>query len=131
MNRKTKILIIDDEADFCHFIKINLENARNYKVFTSNNGLDGIETALKKQPDLVLLDIMMPKMNGFEVLKILKKNVKTTSIPVVMLTALDTEESMMKAFGSYSQDYLIKPISINKLLLKIDKMLSSQSKLKA
>jgi len=126
MNRKTKILIIDDEVDFGHFIKVNLENARKCKVFTSNNGLDGIETALKKQPDLVLLDIMMPKMNGFEVLKTLKKNVNTASIPVVMITALDTEEPKMKAFESYSQDYLVKPISINELVIKIDEILSSQ-----
>ncbi len=67
---------------------------------------------------------MMPKMSGFEVLKKLKEDIDTASIPIVMLTALDNDESMIKSMSLYSQDYLIKPIEINVLLEKINSILS-------
>lgn len=118
-----KILIIDDEKDFCHFIKLNLEGTKKYKVFTSNTATNGVETAVRKKPDLILLDIMMPKMSGFQVLELLKQNIETTTIPVVMLTALDQDESKVKASSLYCQDYLIKPIEMETLIAKIDSLL--------
>ena len=124
MPRKSKLLIIDDEKDFCHFIKFNLENTRKYKVYTATSGSDGIKTALRKKPDLVLLDINMPLMNGFEVLKALKGNLATTSIPVLVLSAVDSNGAQIKASENFCDDYLVKPVGLEQLVDKIDQLLS-------
>ena len=123
MNRKPTILIIDDEKDFCHFMRMNLESTNKYKIFVSTNARSGIKTAIRKKPDLVLLDIMMPNISGFEVLQKLKENISTTSIPVIMLTALSDDESRAQAMGLYSQEYLVKPIEVDTLISKIDSIL--------
>ncbi len=126
MRGKKKILIIDDEKDFCYFIKLNLEMIKKFKVFVATNGKDGIKTAIRKKPDLILLDIMMPQIDGFEVLRSLKENIKTTAIPVVMLTALEQDETKAKASGLYSYDYFIKPIEMEALISGINGILSPQ-----
>jgi len=123
MNRKPTILIIDDEKDFCHFMRMNLESTNKYKIFVSTNARSGIKTAIRKKPDLVLLDIMMPNISGFEVLQKLKENVNTTSIPVIMLTALSDDESVEKAMGLYSHEYIVKPVEMDSLVSKIDRVL--------
>ncbi len=123
MNRKPTILIIDDEKDFCHFMRMNLESTNKYKIFVSTNARSGIKTAIRKKPDLVLLDIMMPNISGFEVLQKLKENINTTSIPVIMLTALSDDESRAQAMSLYSQEYLVKPIEVDTLISKIDSIL--------
>jgi DNA-binding response OmpR family regulator len=123
MNRKPTILIIDDEKDFCHFMRMNLESTNKYKIFVSTNAKSGIKTAIRKKPDLVLLDIMMPNISGFEVLQKLKENINTTSIPVIMLTALSDDESVAKAMGLYSHEYIVKPVEMNSLVSKIDRVL--------
>jgi DNA-binding response OmpR family regulator len=129
MGKKPKILIIDDEKDFCHFLKFNLETARGYSVFTATNGKSGIKTAIRKNPDLILLDIMMPRISGFDVLKALKKNTRTISIPVAMLTALGSHGSKLKASRLYSSHYFIKPIKIEVLIAGIEKIISAQPRL--
>lgn len=123
MNRKPMILIIDDEKDFCHFMRMNLESTNKYKIFVSTNARSGIKTAIRKKPDLVLLDIMMPNISGFEVLQKLKENINTTSIPVIMLTALSDDESIAKAMGLYSHEYIVKPVEMDSLVSKIDRVL--------
>jgi DNA-binding response OmpR family regulator len=123
MNRKPTILIIDDEKDFCHFMRMNLESTNKYKIFVSTNARSGIMTAIRKKPDLVLLDIMMPNISGFEVLQKLKENINTTSIPVIMLTALSDDESVAKAMGLYSHEYIVKPVEMDSLVSKIDRVL--------
>lgn len=125
MNKKPTILIIDDEKDFCHFMKMNLESTNKYKILVSTNAKSGIKTAIRKKPDLVLLDIMMPNMSGFEVLQKLKENVNTTSTPVIMVTALDDDESVERAMGLYSYEYIVKPVEMDSLMSKIDKALFS------
>lgn len=119
-----KILIIDDEEDFCFFVKKNLEAISNYEIITANKGKKGIQIARKEKPDLILLDIMMPGIDGFEVLKRLKANEKTQSISVIMLTAKDEDESKIKASGLYCEDYLVKPVEKLVLRAKIQKVLS-------
>ena len=123
MNKKPTILIIDDEKDFCHFMRMNLESTNKYKIFVSTNARSGIKTAIRKKPDLVLLDIMMPNISGFEVLQKLKENINTTSIPVIMLTALSDDESVAKAMGLYSHEYIVKPVEMDSLVSKIDRVL--------
>ena len=119
-----KILIIDDEEDFCYFVKKNLEAISNYKIIVANMGKKGIQIARKEKPDLILLDIMMPGIDGFEVLKRLKANEKTQNISVIMLTAKDEDESKIKASGLYCEDYLVKPVEKLVLRAKIQKVLS-------
>lgn len=117
-----KILIIDDEKDFAFFIKQNLEMGGAYSVVLATNGRDGINIALRQKPDLIILDVIMPEMGGFEVLKALKADDGTMMIPVVMLTAVDTEEAKEKAIGLYNEDYIVKPVSIAELKAKVDRV---------
>lgn len=119
-----KILIIDDEKDFAFFIKANLELISNYKIIVAAKGKKGIRIALKQKPDLILLDIMMPGMDGFRVLERLKQNEKTMNIPVIMLTAKNDDESRIEASGLYCEDYIIKPVEINILKSKVQRALS-------
>ena len=119
-----KILIIDDEKDFGFFLKRNLELSGIYSVTVVTNGRDGINLALRQKPDLILLDVIMPEMSGFEVLKTLKADKSTMTIPVVMLTAVDTEEAKEKALGLYNEDYIVKPVSISELMAKVDSVFS-------
>lgn len=119
-----KILIIDDEEDFCYFVKKNLEAISNFEIITATRGKKGIQLARKKKPDLILLDIMMPGIDGLEVLKRLKKSEKTQNIPVIMLTAKDEDESKVRALGSFCDDYIVKPVENVVLKGKIHKVLS-------
>ncbi|MQY60562.1 response regulator [bacterium] len=119
-----KILIIDDEEDFCYFVKKNLEAISNFEIITATKGKKGLQIARKRKPDLILLDIMMPGIDGLEVLKRLKKSENTQNIPVIMLTAKDEDESKIKALGSFCDDYIVKPVENVVLKGKIHKVLS-------
>lgn len=125
-HRKAKILMIDDEKDLCYFVKANLEMVGHYEVVTATTGKDGLRAAGWHKPDVILLDVMMPVMDGFEVLKKLKEDQKTESIPVVMLTAKADDESKMKAAGLFGDDYLIKPVEFKTLKGRIDGILASK-----
>jgi DNA-binding response OmpR family regulator len=118
------ILIIDDEEDLVFFIKSALELHGRYRVFYSTDGKSGIEIARREKPTLILLDIMMPEMDGLEVLKELKEDTQTMAIPVVMLTAKNDDHSMTEAFGSYAQYYIVKPVEMDVLAAQIDYVLS-------
>ncbi|MCK4519729.1 MAG: response regulator [Candidatus Omnitrophica bacterium] len=120
---KKRILIIDDEEDLNFFVKANLELAGNYEVIIATSGSEGINIASSQEIDLILLDIMMPKMDGFEVLEEIKKFRGTLTIPVVMLTAKGDIGSKIKAAGLYGEDYIVKPVKIEILKAKIDQVL--------
>ena len=117
------ILVIDDDEDIRQFLKRTLETAGGYTVLTAGNGRDGIKQARKKLPDLVLLDIMMPGLDGFDVLKRLKSDYKTMSIPVVILSSETSEEIKVKGASLYSDLYLTKPITRDDLLEKVGQAL--------
>lgn len=126
-NGKIRILIIDDEKDLTFLLKENLELTGKYEVVTATSGKEGIALANHKNPHLILLDIIMPKMDGFEVLKNLKENEKTTTIPVIMLTAKADEESRMRAARMYNEDYITKPVGIEELKSRIEAILKLRS----
>ena len=113
-----KILIIDDNPDICLVVRELLQK-EVYEVLIATNGKEGLKIASSHKPDLILLDITMPKMDGFAVLSELKKAPKTLSIPVVMLTARTGDESKIKAVSSYCEDYLVKPVTTQALKTKI------------
>lgn len=121
-----KILIIDDEKDYCLFIKQNLELLGEYSVTIATDGKAGLQAASRERPDIILLDIIMPKMNGFEVLRELKNRKDLHGIPVVMLTALDNEESREKALSIYGEDYITKPVDTETLTKRIEVVLAKR-----
>ena len=113
------ILVIDDDEDIRQFLKRTLATAGGYTVLTAGSGRDGIKLARKKIPDLVLLDIIMPGLDGFDVLQRLKSDYKTMSIPVVILSSETSEATKVKGASLYSDLYLTKPITRDDLLEKV------------
>ncbi len=113
MNRK--ILVIDDEPNVLKVVKSRLE-ACNYFVITALDGREGIERARNEDPALVLLDVHMPGVDGFEVLRTLRVEAKTKTLPIVMLTCEDELESVLLAKELKVTDYLLKPFTPEKLL---------------
>ena len=111
-----KILVVEDEKDIQNIIKAFLENAE-YKVETADDGLDAINFIQKNNYDLILLDIMLPKIDGFTVCEMIRKN---SNIPIIILTALTDEESQLKGFDKLADDYITKPFSMPVLLKHIE-----------
>ena len=102
------ILIIEDEESIQNIIRAFLEDA-GYTVVLAADGLEGIEQFRVNKPDLVLLDLMLPKIDGFAVCEILRKE---SRVPIIMLTALDDDDSQMKGFDALADDYITKPFSM-------------------
>jgi two-component system alkaline phosphatase synthesis response regulator PhoP len=115
-----KILIIEDEKDLVTGLKFNLE-ARDYEVSTAYDGEAGYGKALDEHPDLVILDLMLPKLNGFEVCKRLKKEVP--EIPIIMLTAKSQESEIVTGLELGADDYITKPFSVLELVARIKTVL--------
>jgi DNA-binding response OmpR family regulator len=116
-----KILLADDEEDIKTVLRMFLES-KGYQVCTAYDGLDAIDQANSEKPDAILLDVMMPLMDGFEVCKKLKASPETASIPVVMLSAASHAESVKKGLDAGAIDYLVKPFepeALDQLLEKI------------
>jgi len=114
---KLRILVIDDEKDFLELIKEQLELA-NYEVLTADNGEDGFTKAISEKPDLVICDINMPKKNGYEVLKELKRRPDFRS-PFIMLTILEDFDKIKEAYEDQADFYVTKPVKIENLLKNI------------
>jgi len=125
---KQKILIADDERDIIDFLKYNLEK-EGYDVLTAKNGVEAVNLA-KKNPHLILLDVMMPEMDGLEAVRALKKNSATAKIPVIFLTARGSEVDEVVGLEMGADDYIIKPISIPKLMARIKLTLRKKSRAK-
>ena len=116
-----KILWVDDEIDYLKPHILFLEN-KNYKVFTTNNGLDAIQIVNNQQIDVVLLDENMPGLNGIETLTELKKN--NPEVSVIMITKNEAEQIMDDAIGRKISDYLLKPVNPNQILISLKKVLN-------
>ncbi len=125
-----KVLLIDDEENFCFLVKQNLEETGEFEVEYANDPDKGIKLAQKITPDVILLDITMPKKTGLQVLEILKQNSKTMAIPIIMLTALSDDKLKLKASYLYGDDYIVKPVSFDVLKSKIDEVLERHNRLK-
>ena len=111
-----KILIIEDEKDMVTGLKFNLE-ARDYNVIVAYDGEVGCNKALEEKPDLVILDLMLPKLNGYEVCKILKE--KIPDLPIIMLTAKSQEAEIVTGLELGADDYITKPFGVLELLARI------------
>ena len=116
-NRETSILIIEDNEELRHFIKSILSN--EYKVFEAENGKIGLDITLKKFPDVVVCDIMMPEIDGVEYLNLVKKNHDISHIPVILLTAKSSIDDQVKGMEYGADDYITKPFNSSYLKTKI------------
>jgi CheY-like chemotaxis protein len=121
------ILIVDDNPTNLDILQARLE-ANNYEILTATDGEVAMIIAREKRPDLILLDIMMPKMDGYEVCSKLKENEETSFIPVIFVTALRDEQDKAKAFAVGAADYLVKPIQRDQLLNAVAKHLETRSR---
>lgn len=117
-DKRTKILIVDDEIDTILPLKMSLE-VENYHVLGASNGFEALELAKNNIPDLIVLDIMMPGMDGYEVCTRLKKDPVMKNIPVIMLTAKDAVREKVKGLDIGADDYVTKPFNLNELKARI------------
>ena len=119
---KAKILIVDDEPDALELIEYNLRGA-GFLVFTAANGTRAIELARRHLPDVILLDLMLPEVDGLEVCKILRRNPDTMDLPIIMLTAKAEEIDRVIGLEVGADDYVTKPFSPRELVLRIKNIL--------
>jgi len=113
-----KILVIDDEFSVRYLVEHQL-NQNDFKVYSAKDGPSGFKMANLHQPDLIVLDVMMPGMDGFQVCQKIRNTPETASIPVVFLTACMTKKDKMQAFKVGGDDYLVKPFEPDELLAHI------------
>lgn len=123
MAKKKTILVIDDDKIQCNIVKARLGNRDGYEVLTALNGKDGLKTAKKKMPDLILLDWMMPKMDGMEVLLDLKGNPVTKSIKVFMFTSKNMMGDVDDAVEFGAEGYFTKPVDLELLSTRVKETL--------
>lgn len=119
-----KILAVDDEKHIVRLVQVNLERA-GYTVVTANDGKEALEKVAEENPDLVVLDVMMPYMDGFEVLQNLRRSPATRDIPVIMLTAKAQDADVFKGWQSGVDCYLTKPFNPMELLSFVKRIFDS------
>ncbi|OFZ22578.1 MAG: DNA-binding response regulator [Bdellovibrionales bacterium RIFOXYA1_FULL_36_14] len=116
------IHIIEDDKDIANLVQFNLMDA-GYDVICSWDGKNGFETARNKKPDLILLDLMLPGMNGIDICEQLKKIQETQTIPIIMMTAKGEEDDVVKGLNAGAEDYITKPFSPKILLARVSSVL--------
>ncbi len=122
---KQRIMVIDDEADFCFFVKKNLELAGAYEVVTCSDSRTAVADVLAAKPDLILLDVMMPYLDGFTILRQLRAHGETSRLPIILLTAKGDTWAVFEGKLCRATDFIIKPFELKELLRFIKKYLVS------
>src|SRR6266487_1040428 len=112
------VLVVDDDPDVARFVEVNLRSA-GYEVTVASNGEEGLEKAIELRPDLVLLDVMMPKLDGFEVAQRLRRDPRTSSSSIIMLTAKALSSDKVMGLTQGADDYIIKPFDPVELLARV------------
>jgi len=125
---KTKILVIDDEPNIVQTLQDRLE-MNEYKVFTAGNGQEGLEKFEQEHPDVILLDVIMPVMDGHEMLETLRKRPDGQDVSVIMLTARSQSQDIARANACGIDDYIIKPFDLSELLEKIESVVEHRKAL--
>ena len=126
ITEETVILIVEDNDDIREYFGKELSS--DYKVISANNGVQGKELAFKYIPDVIISDIMMPYKDGFELCKELKNDIRTSHIPIVLLTAKDSEEDKVTGYKSGADSYLTKPVSLDLLKARIGNIIDKRDK---
>ncbi len=119
-----KILIVDDEEDFISILKQSLE-MRGYEVITATNAVEAGMKMAEKLPSIILMDIKMPGINGFQACEAIKRNPLTENVPIIITSALSDDATIKKASKIGITDYMVKPVEIEKLLRKIKNILEN------
>jgi len=124
---KIKVMIVDDEKDFLRMAKLNLENTQRFEVLTLSDASNILEDVKSFKPNIILLDIVMPKTDGFKICKMLKDDPESQRIPIVALSALDTnrDKSIMHELGVV--DFVVKPVEKDELISRIEIVLKGLS----
>ena len=121
---KKRILVVDDERHIVRLVQVNLERA-GYEVLTAFDGIEALDKVKNDDPDMVVLDVMMPRMDGFEVLKNLQSDPRFQNIPVIMLTAKAQDADIFKGWASGVSSYLTKPFNPRELLVFVERIFQS------
>ena len=117
-----KILIVDDEQDIVESLKFVLE-AADFTCYCAYNGEDGLRLAKELVPDLIILDVMMPKINGFKISRLLKYDAKYKNIPILMVTARTQEEDKLIGEETGADEYITKPFELKEVVKKVEQYL--------
>ena len=117
-----KVLIVDDEQDIVESLKFVLET-EDFECYTAFNGEDGLKSAKEIMPDLIILDIMMPKMNGYKISRLLKFDSKYKDIPIIMLTARSQEEDKLIGEETGADEYITKPFELDNVVKTVKEYL--------
>ena len=117
-----KILIVDDEQDIVESLKFVLETA-DYICYCAYNGEDGLKLAKELMPDLIILDVMMPKINGYKISRLLKYDKKYQNIPILMITARSQEEDKLIGEETGADEYITKPFELDTVVDKVNQYL--------
>jgi len=128
MTPRPTVLIVDDNAQNLELLEVYCEGLEGVNIVTATNGLEAMERVAQDRPDLILLDIMMPKMSGFEVCKRLKSDAETRDITVVMVTALSETGDIERAAECGTDDYLSKPVDRKELIDLVRKLLAAKNR---
>ncbi len=115
------IVVVEDDRDLARLIQLKLSR-EGFNIVNAYDGIEGLAEIRRVSPNLVILDIMMPKMNGFQVLKEMRADPVTKDIPVLILTALTQEEDVVKGFQYGADDYMVKPFRPSELLIRATKL---------
>ncbi len=121
------ILVVEDTKEIAALVKFRLRSS-GYEVLVAEDGQAGLEIAQKTKPDMIILDIMMPVMNGMEALMCLKSDYATRSIPVILLTAQSTEQDVVRGLELGADDYVTKPFSPQELVMRVKTVLARRKK---
>lgn len=117
-----RVLIVEDEMDIADLVMFNLQRA-GYEVLKSHDGISGTELALAERPDLIILDLMLPGRDGYSVFREVRRDARTSHIPVIMLTARAQTEDRIQGLEAGADDYLTKPFSPKELVLRVNAIL--------
>lgn len=129
MSQKFKILVVEDNPDFRQFLADELKES--YEIVQAADGEEGEQQALKELPDLIISDLMMPRMDGVELCAHIKKNIQTSHIPVILLTARASDETRLTGYEAGADDYISKPFNLDVLLLRIRRLIAQQQERQA
>ena len=123
---RKRILVVEDDLDLVELLKFNLSNA-GFAIAVATDGAEALKKARAQHPDLVLLDLMLPELDGFAVCEILRRDTSTAAIPIIILTAMSSQLARIAGVGAGANDYITKPFSLKHLLSRIENQFSPHS----